>query len=212
MEIVSTNLGEAKTVEWNGKNIQTGIYKYPTHEPLLLENTDVAKDAVIDRKHHGGLHKACYVFSTEHYPFWKEKYPNLDWQWGMFGENLTVTQLDETKTYIGNIYNVGQAVVQISEPRQPCFKLGIRFKDQNIIKEFLSHSGSGTYLRIIKKGIVKVGDVFELKEEADIPLTIYDYYRLATNQTKSKTIMELASLSKGLRADKQLFYKNKLTK
>ena len=212
MEIVSTNLGEAKTVEWNGKNIQTGIYKYPTHEALLLENTDVANDAVIDRKHHGGKDKACYVFSTEHYPFWKEKYPNLNWQWGMFGENLTVTQLDETKTYIGNIYEVGQAVVQISEPRQPCFKLGIRFKDQNIIKEFLAHSGSGTYLRILKEGSVKVGDVFELKEEARIPLTIYDYYRLATNQTKSKAIMELASLSKGLRTEKQLFYKNKLAK
>jgi len=130
MDIISTNIGSPVLVEWNGQQIETGIYKYSTHSPIFLGEEDVFEDHVINRKYHGGPDKACYLYSANHYPFWKDKFPKLDWQWGMFGENLTVEGLDESKVKIGDVYRIGTAVVQVSQPRQPCFKLGIRFEDQ----------------------------------------------------------------------------------
>ena len=139
MKIISTNIAIPRTVLWRGREIQTGIYKKPVSEPIYLGKEDVANDAVIDRKHHGGEHKACYLFGSDYYEDWKEKYPELDWDWGMFGENLTVEGLDENNLQIGAVYQLGKTIVQITEPRQPCYKLGIKFGTQKVIVEFLKY-------------------------------------------------------------------------
>jgi len=102
--------------------------------------------------------KACYLYSADHYSFWKNKYPNLEWIWGMFGENLTVIGLDESEIRIGDRYQIGDAVVQVSQPRQPCFKLGVRFGDQSVVDDFWKSSFSGVYVRILQPGKVKKGD------------------------------------------------------
>lgn len=125
MEIVSTNLGQKRIIEYNGQEVFTGMYKYPVKEPLSLEKTDVKGDDVIDRKYHGGIDKACYLYSSTHYDFWKTRYPNLNWVWGMFGENLSISNLDEANVLIGDIYQIGTAKVQVTQPRQPCYKLAI---------------------------------------------------------------------------------------
>ena len=96
MKVISTNISQPKTVIWKGKEVTTGIFKEPVSEPLLLEKTDVKGDHVIDRRYHGGEDKACYMYSADHYPFWKERYEHLEWNYGMFGENLTVEGLQET--------------------------------------------------------------------------------------------------------------------
>jgi MOSC domain-containing protein YiiM len=93
MKVISTNIGDAVTFEWNGATEQTGIFKYPTSKSLFLTKNDVKDDTVIDRVHHGGTNKACYLFSADYYDYWKNLYPNLKWDWGMFGENLTVEGL-----------------------------------------------------------------------------------------------------------------------
>src|SRR5690606_26273500 len=103
MQIVSTNIGNATTILWNGKEEKTGIYKYPVAEPIYLGTTDVAKDTVTDRRHHAGINKACFLFSADQYPFWKKQYAELSWNWGMFGENLTVRGMDESKVRVGDI-------------------------------------------------------------------------------------------------------------
>ncbi len=192
MKIISTNIGAKTTIIWNNKEEKTGIYKYPTKEALFLGKTDVLKDTVIDRKHHGGIYKACYLFSANNYAYWKSLYSNLDWDWGMFGENLTIEGLNETKIRIGNIYKVGNALVQISQPREPCYKLGIRFKNQAILKQFIAHEHPGTYVRVIKEGNVSINDSFTLVEQSKNELTIQQFYTLLYAKEKDKNILKLA--------------------
>ena len=106
MHITSTNIAKPTTILFRGKNVTTGIYKNPTQQPIYLGKSDVKDDEVTDRRYHGGEFKACYLFSENHYAYWKNLYPDLDWNWGMFGENLTVNGLDETKIMIGDIYKI----------------------------------------------------------------------------------------------------------
>src|SRR5690606_8154941 len=110
MKIISTNIGNATTILWRGQEEKTGIYKYPVAEPIYLGTTDVAKDTVTDRKGHAGINKACLIFSADQYPFWKNEYPDLPWDWGIFGENLTVAGLDESVIRVGNVYRIGTAL------------------------------------------------------------------------------------------------------
>ncbi|MEM7486880.1 MAG: MOSC domain-containing protein [Bacteroidota bacterium] len=192
MKIISINIAEPTTIFWNGKKEQTGIYKYPTNKSLQLGQENVEGDTIIDRKHHGGEFKACYLFSSDDYPYWKEKYPQLEWNWGMFGENLTVKGLDESKLRIGSIYKIGNSLVQISQPREPCYKLGIRFGTQEILKQFINHERPGTYVKILEIGKVKTGDVMVLVKESENTLTIQQFYTLLFARKKDKGILKLA--------------------
>lgn len=192
MKVIATNISKPTTIVWNGKEEQTGIYKYPVNEPIFLGKSDVEKDTVIDRKHHGGIDKACYLFSADNYEYWKNLYPNLDWNWGMFGENITVEGLNESTLRIGNIYTVGECKVQITQPREPCYKLGIRFGTQKVLKEFIKHQFPGTYIKVLKEGNVKTGDSFELMEESDNSLTIQQYYNLLYAKVKDEEIIKTA--------------------
>jgi MOSC domain-containing protein YiiM len=192
MKVISTNIGKPTEVEWNGKIIETGIFKYPTSDPIFLQKEDVVNDTISDRKHHGGIYKACYLFSSDNYGFWKEKYPDLDWDWGMFGENLTITGLDESQIRIGNIYKIGNALVQVTQPREPCFKLGIRFKNQEVLKQFITHEKPGTYVKILEEGYVTTDDSVELIEESENPLTVKQFYQLLYMRKKDEELVKLA--------------------
>jgi MOSC domain-containing protein YiiM len=192
MKIVATNLGEPKTISWKGEKEQTGIFKYPVDKPLLLEYSDVKGDAVMDRKHHAGEHKACYLFSSEEYDYWKNLYPNLKWDWGMFGENLTVQGLDENSLRIGDIYKIGNALVQVSQPREPCYKLGIRFNDQKIVQQFVERGRPGTYVRVLKEGTVKKEDTFQLQELSKNELTVAKFYQMIYTRKPSDADIKLA--------------------
>lgn len=191
MKIISTNIcNEPRTFVWNGKEEQTGIFKYPTSEKLLLTKSDVQKDTIINRVNHGGENKACYLFSTDQYPFWKEKYPNHDWNWGMFGENLTVEGLDESKIRVGNIYKLGSALVQVSQPREPCYKLGIRFGTQEILKQFIDQNHPGTYVKILEEGEVGIGDELQLIQLSENTLTVQEFYELMFLKEKPKELLQ----------------------
>ncbi|TMU50575.1 MOSC domain-containing protein [Flagellimonas algicola] len=192
MRITSTNLGKPTPIVWNGQETTTGIFKFPVDQPLTLESESVAKDTISDRNVHGGIFKACYLFAKEQYPYWEEKYPHLDWDWGMFGENLTVEGLDEATLKIGNVYKVGTALVQVTQPREPCFKLGIRFDDQDILKTFIDHGYPGTYIRVLQVGQVQVGDEFVLVEESPNPLTTQQFYQLLFSRKKDPEQIQLA--------------------
>ncbi|WP_041557715.1 MOSC domain-containing protein [Cellulophaga algicola] len=191
MKVISTNLGKSTTILWNGKEEQTGIYKYPTSEAIQLLNEDVANDTVIDRKHHGGVNKACYLYSADQYPYWKNLYPNLGWDWGMFGENLTIEGLDESELRIGATYKLGTALVQITQPREPCYKLGIRFNDSKIIKQFVTHNYPGTYVKVLETGTVTTGDDMILISQSKNSLTINQYYQFLFAKTKDPEVIQL---------------------
>ena len=191
MKVISTNLGSLTTFVWNGHEEQTGIFKTPVSEPLYLKTNDVSNDTVIDRVHHAGVHKACYLFAADNYPYWKNLYPQLEWNWGMFGENLTVEGLDESKIRVGDIYKLGTAMVQISQPREPCYKLGIRFGTQDILRQFIDHNKPGTYVRILQEGEVKTGDHLELQEQSENTLTTQQFYELMFMREKSNELLTL---------------------
>tara|TARA_R110002050_G_scaffold74772_3_gene160083 strand:+ start:5531 stop:6175 length:645 start_codon:yes stop_codon:yes gene_type:complete len=191
LKITSTNIAKPTTIIWNGKEVTTGIYKTPTTNSIFLGESDVKNDEVTDRKHHGGEFKACYLFSENQYDYWKNLYPNLDWNWGMFGENITVNGLDETKLCIGDIYRVGEALIQITQPREPCFKLGVKFGNQNVLKQFIEYGFSGTYVRVLESGFVKTGDTFKLVEQAKNSLTTWQFFNLLFSKEKSPELINL---------------------
>ncbi len=191
MKVISTNLGSPTTFVWNGQEEQTGIFKKPVSEALSLTINDVSKDTVIDRVHHAGLNKACYLFASDNYPYWKKLYPDLEWNWGMFGENLTVEGLDESTMRVGDIYKLGSALVQVSQPREPCYKLGIRFGTQDILRQFIDHNRPGTYVRILEEGKVKTGDVLELQQQSQNTLTTQQFYELMFMREKPKELLTL---------------------
>ena len=164
MKIISTNLGKPKTIQWKGKEVKTGIFKYSVNEPIYLHFDDVVNDHVMDRRYHGGVDKACYLYSANHYSHWQKLYPDLEMPWGMFGENLTVKGLHEAEVNIGDIFKIGDTVVQAAQPRQPCFKLEFRFNDQEIVRKFVDSGFSGVYVRVLENGFVKSGDSIELLE------------------------------------------------
>ena len=178
MKVVSTNIGERVAVEWKGQTVETGIYKYPVDYPIFLGEEDVLNDNVINRRYHGGIDKACYLYSADHYSFWQEKYPDVKLEWGMFGENLTVTGLDESAIRIGDTYQIGSAVVQVTQPRQPCFKLGIRFGNQKVVADFWSLPYPGIYVRVLESGSVRAGDLLILLESNSDSHTVAQTFSL----------------------------------
>lgn len=191
MRVLSTNLGKPRTFLWNGKEEQTGIFKSPSQKPIHLGVSDVDDDTVIDRVHHAGENKACYIYSADQYPYWKKLYPKMEWDWGMFGENLTIEGLDESLIRIGDIYKIGSALVQISQPREPCYKLGVRFNDVKIIKKFVAHNYPGTYVKILEPGTVAINDELKLIKQSDNTLTVYQYYEFLFAKNKSPEMVKL---------------------
>jgi len=198
MKIISTNISKPKSFIWNGKEETTGIYKKPTDKPIYLTKNDVINDEVSNRLNHGGYYKACYMFSAEEYPYWKNLYPNLEWTWGMFGENLTVADFDETTVYLGDTYKVGEAVVQVSQYRQPCYKLGYKFGAQKMLKEFIEHGFGGTYLSILEEGYVNVDDEFTLVERPENSLTVAELFQLVFAKEKDQELLKIAASSKAI--------------
>lgn len=209
MQVISTNIAKPTTFIWQGKEITTGIYKKPTDTPIYLGKENVKGDEVSDRKVHGGEFKACYLFSANHYPFWQDLYPNLDWTYGMLGENITVKGLDEKILYIGDIYKLGNALVQITQAREPCFKFAHKFGSENVLQQFINHGYSGTYVRIIEEGIVKNGDSFTLVNRKKDSISIFQLFALLYAKDKNKDhiglILHNDALPKSLRKRLKFF-------
>ncbi len=192
MKIISTNIGEAKTFDWHGEKVTTGIFKHPVQEPLFLGAEDVEKDHVVDRRHHGGVDKACYMYAADHYYYyWKDKFPNTELSWGMFGENLTVEGLNEAEINIGDVFKIGETVVQATQPRQPCFKLDIRFNTHGLVRQFVDSGYSGVYLRVLEKGKVSTGDLVELIEPQN-SISIQKVFQLLYTSEFEKEAIETA--------------------
>jgi MOSC domain-containing protein YiiM len=176
MKVISVNIGERKVLNYKGKIVERGIFKFPVNHPIFLGTEDVKNDAVIDRRYHGGIEKAVYGYSQNHYAYWKELYPNLEWNYGMFGENLTISNLEETEIHIGNTYKLGEALLEVTKPRDPCYKLGIRFGTQEIVKQFWNSTKCGIYFKVLQTGNVAVGDELILVNKAENSPTIAEVY------------------------------------
>lgn len=170
MKIISTNIGARKQVDWKGKLVTTGIFKLPAAKPIFLDFKKVVGDEISDKENHGGVLQAVYGYSLKHYDFWKEKYLNLEWNYGMFGENLTIDTLEETKINSGDTFKVGETILEATVQRDPCLKLGVRFNDMKIVKQFWNTTFCGVYFKVLQTGYVKTGDEFiQLKKGLETP-------------------------------------------
>ena len=136
MKIIATNIGERREFTWKNKTVTTGIFKFPLDEPVFLDKEEVRGDEISDRKNHGGINQAIYGYSQKHYKYWQNLYPKLDWSFGMFGENLTIDDLEETKIHVGDTFKVGETIIEVTKARPPCLKLAVKFNDTAILKQF----------------------------------------------------------------------------
>ncbi len=176
MKILATNIGKRKEIDWKGKKVTTGIFKYAVEEPIFLDVEDVKGDAICNREKHGGIEQAVYAYSVKHYDYFKALHPDLHWEYGIFGENLTLDDIEETKVHVGDTFKVGEVVLEVTKPRYPCMKLGVRFNDMKIVKQFWDTTKSGVYFKVLQTGKVKTGDVFELMNSDKSKPTIAEIY------------------------------------
>lgn len=182
MKVLSTNIGGERILTWKEKTYRTGIFKEPVKGLVNLQSLGVEGDHINNLKVHGGLDKACYTYGANYFDFWKAKYPHLNWNYGMFGENLTIDMVDESKVLIGDVYKLGGAIVQVSQPRQPCNKFGAKFGSMKAIEEFIKFGHPGIYLRVIQEGEVCAGDAFELEVRNESAFSVQQIFRILYKQ------------------------------
>ena len=178
MKILSVNVGLPREVAWQGKVVTTGIFKEPVKGPVTLRRLNLDGDRQADLTVHGGVSKAVYAYPSEHYNFWRAEFPAMDLPWGMFGENLTTEGLREEAIYIGDRFRIGEAEVMATEPRMPCYKLGVKFGRADVIKRFLASRRSGFYFAVAREGTVSAGDALELIGQEQQDISIADITRL----------------------------------
>ncbi len=160
--IISVNVGLPRDVEWNLQRVTTGIFKEPISGRVTARRLGLDGDKQADLTVHGGLEKALYAYPSEHYDFWKTELGRAVLPWGMFGENLTTEALLEDVVRVGDEFRIGSAQVVVTQPRFPCYKLGIKFGTMEMAKRFRACSRSGFYLSVLKEGEVGPGDDIEL--------------------------------------------------
>ncbi len=158
MRVLSVNVGLPRLVTWRGKPVTTGIYKEPVDGRVAVRKLNLDGDRQADLRVHGGPEKAVYVYPSEFYELWRNERPELDLPWGQFGENLTTEGLVDGDVSVGDRFRVGTAELVVTQPRLPCFKLGIRMGSDAFVTEFLERGRLGFYLAVVREGEVEAGD------------------------------------------------------
>ena len=203
MKLVSVNVGLPQTITWKGQILTTGIFKVPVDGRVQVRRLNLDGDRQADLAVHGGPNKAVYAYPSEHYAYWQGEFPDMELPWGMFGENLTVAGLTEEAVNIGDSFRVGSAVMVVTQPRVPCYKLAAKFGREDIVKRFLASGRSGFYFSLLEEGEVEVGDPIESVSRNPYALTVADAARLYNGQSDDVELLQRAvkidALPKGWR-------------
>lgn len=191
--LVSVNVGRPRDITWDGGSVSTGFLKTPVDGPVALRRHNLEGDRQADLSVHGGPTKAVYVYPTQHYDYWGRELGGGELPWGSFGENFTVEGIDEEAVCVGDEFRVGSARVVVTEPRMPCFKLGIHFGRADMVKRFLKSQRTGFYFGVAEEGLVRAGD--ELQRMAADPdgLRVADVTRLYTTEKANEALLSKAS-------------------
>jgi MOSC domain-containing protein YiiM len=190
MKIISVNLSAPLEVVHKKKTIRTGIFKKAVAGPVYAAKYNLAGDGQADLKNHGGEYKAVYAYSYDHYAYWSERLKRRDFEYGQFGENLTVSGLDETQLCIGDQLQAGQVIMTITQPRVPCFKLSIKFADPHMPRKFMASAMTGCYLRVLQEGYLQAGDELCLIKAADQRITVKQLFS-AYYLSKGKSALDI---------------------
>ncbi len=177
MQVISINTSVLKEANHQGKTILTGIFKKPTSKPVMVSKLNLENDKQGDLENHGGEHKAVYAFSQHHYPYWRNTLNQQELSPGAFGENLTVEHLDEANIQLGDQYQIGQCILEVSQPRVPCFKLGLALNNKQAPKLFTQHFHTGVYFRVVKEGTIQTGDTLELSKRVPNSVSVHELFR-----------------------------------
>jgi MOSC domain-containing protein YiiM len=178
MKIISLNVGLPREVTYHGRPVETGIFKSPVAGPVMARTLNFDGDRQADLTVHGGVDKAVYGYPSEHYEFWRKELPGVDFPWGIFGENLTTEGLFEDSMFIGDRYKIGGTEVVVTQPRLPCYKLGLRFDRADMVKRFLASGRPGFYFAVKKEGFVQAGDPIELLSRDPRGVSVTDIVRV----------------------------------
>ena len=195
MRIDSLSVGLPREVEWRGRTVLTSIFKAPVDRRLRVTTLNFEGDEQSDLSVHGGADKAVYAYPSEHYELWRRELPQADLPWGVFGENLTTEGLLEADIRIGDRFRVGSAEFVATQPRMPCYKLGIRFGRPDIVKRFLQSGRTGFYFAVTLEGEVGAGDPIERIARADEGLTVADVVNLYTVDAENQELLRRATRS-----------------
>jgi len=173
MKLISVNVGLPREVPWHETRVTTGIFKQPVSGRVALRKLNLDGDRQADLRVHGGEYKAVYCYPVEHYPYWQKELPGRELPFGAFGENFTTEGLLEDSVHLGDYFSVGSAEAVVTQPRLPCYKLGVRFGLDEMVKRFLASARTGFYLAVTREGEVGAGDEIELlsRDPSAVPVS-----------------------------------------
>src|SRR5713101_4143567 len=197
MKLVSVNIGLPRQVTWRGRDTTTAIYKQPVEGRVALRKLNLDGDRQADLTVHGGEHKAVYCYPLAHYGYWREELPGQALPMGAFGENFTTDGLLEDSVHIGDRFSVGSAEVIVTQPRLPCYKLGVRFQSDDMVKRFLASGRTGFYLAVTREGEVGAGDEIRLITRDPNAVPVSEITRLYIAKRYGED--DVASLRRALR-------------
>jgi MOSC domain-containing protein YiiM len=180
LKLVSVNVGLPRAIAWRGKTIHTAIWKSAVAGAVRVARTNLEGDRQADPSVHGAPDMTVYAYPSEHYAFWRQELPGADLPWGAFGENFSTEGLLEDTVRIGDRLNIGSAQFAVTQPRTPCFKLGIRFGRQDMVKRFARSGRSGFYLTVLREGEVAAGDAIEHLMSSEGSPSVSDVFRAET--------------------------------
>lgn len=191
-ELVSVNVGMPRPVDTANGPVVTGIFKRPTRGSVRVRKHNLEGDGQADLSVHGGENKAVYGYPAEHYRTWAAELRRDDLEWGQFGENLTTKGLLEEEVVIGDVLKIGTSILQVSQPRSPCFKLGIRMGDPKFVKTFLQSGRPGFYFRVLEEGRLQSGDEIKRLERGETGVTIFELWDLTFGAASNPDRLRLA--------------------
>jgi MOSC domain-containing protein YiiM len=191
--VLSVNVGSVRTIEWRGRPVTTAIWKHAVSGRVALRGVNLVGDDQADRTVHGGLDKAVYSYAREDYDYWRND-EGVDTSPGLFGENLTTEGIDLSRAVVGQRWSVGSTVLEIVQPRLPCFKLGIRLGDPHFPKRFMLASRMGAYLRVVQEGDVGANDEVHVSHTPSHGVTLRDMVEALRNPVKAAALRGLPRL------------------
>ena len=202
MQVISVNVGLPREVAWQGELVETGIFKEPVSGPVKVGRLNLEGDRQADLSVHGGPEKAVYAYPSEHYAFWREEL-GTELPAAAFGENLTTTGVTERDLHIGDRLRIGSAEFVVTQPRTPCYKLGIRFGRADMVRRFQQSGRSGFYLSVVQEGHLTVGDEIAVVTKEPAGITVADIVSLISSRSSDQRLLraasELAALPRGWR-------------
>jgi len=197
MKVISVNTGLPRNVTWHGRSVSTGIFKEPVNKRVALRKLNLDGDGQADLTVHGGEYKAVYCYPLEHYEYWKSELPGRELPMGVFGENFTLDSSPEESVHLGDRFSVGSAEVVVTQPRLPCYKLGIRFESDDMVRRFFQSGRSGFYLAVTREGEVGAGDEMRLLGHEANGVPVSEITRLYAEKRYGSA--EVASVRRALR-------------